>query len=74
MNNVFIQSGGGRRPFEATATDTPGSKKERVGANSCPVDLSFQGQMGTVPEIRLITVSTRLFPGTGGGFFCCHLS
>jgi hypothetical protein len=55
MNNVFIQSGGGRRPFEATATGIPCSKKEKVGANSCPDDKATRGQMGTVPEIRLIT-------------------
>jgi len=33
-NNVFIQSGGGRRPFEATATGFP-YNQEVIGANSC---------------------------------------
>jgi len=47
-NNVFIQSGGGRRPFEATATNISCSKKEMVGANSCPVVKLARGQMGTV--------------------------
>jgi len=47
--NVFIQSGGGRRPFEATATVAPAINRENGGANSCPADQINSGTDGDGP-------------------------